>query len=126
MTILIGAAARNSSRALALVRHMSLSPQRPQPSAVYFDPSNASEPSVTLTPENLTKAQREELQNALRVDQAGEVAANYIYKGQLAIFQKDPKYGRLIQASCTHIKPCFNRLNDSRKCGTKRKGISTL
>jgi 3-demethoxyubiquinol 3-hydroxylase len=74
---------------------------------VYFDPSNASEPSVSQTPQNLTKAQREELQRALRVDQAGEVAANYIYKGQLAVFQKDPKYGPLIQVNRAHFGPIF-------------------
>lgn len=68
---------------------------------MYFDPSKATDPSVTRTPENLTEAQREELQSALRVDQAGEVAANYIYKGQLAVFQRDPQYGPLIQASPT-------------------------
>jgi len=73
------------------------SQSRPQPSAAYFDPSKTTDPSVTRTPENLTEAQREELQSALRVDQAGEVAANYIYKGQLAVFQRDPKYGPLIQ-----------------------------
>jgi len=73
------------------------STSRPQPSAAYFDPSKATDPSIARTPENLTEAQREQLQSALRVDQAGEVAANYIYKGQLAVFQKDPKYGPLIQ-----------------------------
>jgi ubiquinone biosynthesis monooxygenase Coq7 len=78
---------------------------RCQPSAAYFDESKATDSSVTQTPENLTDAQREELQSALRVDQAGEVAANYIYRGQLAVFQKDPKYGPLIQVSSTHSKP---------------------
>ncbi|KAF9792425.1 COQ7 protein [Thelephora terrestris] len=69
----------------------------PQPSAAYLDPSKARDPSTTQTPEDLTEAQRGELHRALRVDQAGEVAANYIYKGQLAVFQTDPKYGPLIQ-----------------------------
>lgn len=91
-------ATRNPLRPLAQVRYTSLSSHlRPQPSAAYFDPSKATDPSVTQTPEDLTETQREELQSALRVDQAGEVAANYIYKGQLAIFQRDPKYGPLIQ-----------------------------
>lgn len=75
----------------------------PQPSAAYLDSSRATDPSVTQTPESLTKTQREELQSALRVDQAGEVAANYIYKGQLAVFQKDPKYGPLIQVRPSHL-----------------------
>ena len=71
---------------------------------MYFDPSKATDPSVTQTPENLTEAQREELESILRVDQAGEVAANYIYKGQLAVFQRDPEYGPLIQVSSAHFK----------------------
>jgi len=33
----------------------------------------------------------------LRVDQAGEVAANYIYKGQLAVLQRDRATAALIQ-----------------------------
>jgi len=69
----------------------------PQPSAAYLYPSKARDPSTTQTPEDLTESQRGELHRALRVDQAGEVAANYIYKGQLAVFQTDPKYGPLIQ-----------------------------
>lgn len=74
---------------------------------VYFDPSSASEPSVSQTPQNLTEAQREELQSALRVDQAGEVAANYIYKGQFAVLQRDPKYGPLIQVNRARVKLVF-------------------
>jgi len=96
--MLVWAATRNSARPLARVRYTSAaSHPRPQPSAAYFDPSKTADPSVTQTPENLTEAQREELESALRVDQAGEVAANYIYKGQLAVFQRDPQYGPLIQ-----------------------------
>lgn len=96
------AATRGCLRPLARVRYISVSSDsRPQPSAAYFDPSKATHPSVTQTPEDLNEAQRKELQSALRVDQAGEVAANYIYKGQLAVFQTDSEYGPLIQASPT-------------------------
>lgn len=92
----------NLSRPFTRVRYTSgYLHSQPQPSAVYFDPSKATDPSVTQTPENLTEAQREELRSALRVDQAGEVAASYIYKGQLAVFQRDPEYGPLIQVSPT-------------------------
>ena len=102
------AATRNLLRPLTRVRYLSVSlHSQPQPSAMYFDPSKATDPSVTQTPENLTEAQREELQSALRVDQAGEVAANYIYKGQLAVFQRDPQYGPLIQASPTRLTLIF-------------------
>ena len=93
-------------RALSQVRGMSMSSHSPlRPSSVYFDPSATTDPSIAQTPDNLTEAQREELQSALRVDQAGEVAANYIYKGQLAVFRRDPKYGPLIQVSPTYFKP---------------------
>ena len=98
MTMLVRAATRNPLRLSTLVRYTSmLSHSRPQPSAAYFDPSMSADPSVAQSPENLTQTQRETLQSALRVDQAGEVAANYIYKGQLAVFQRDPRYGPLIQ-----------------------------
>jgi ubiquinone biosynthesis monooxygenase Coq7 len=91
-------AVTRSSQPLARVRYTStFSHSRPRPSAAYLDTSKATDPSINQTPENLTEAQREELQSALRVDQAGEVAANYIYKGQLAVFHRDPKYGPLIQ-----------------------------
>jgi len=70
---------------------------RAQPSGVYFDSAKSSDPSVSTTPDNLSAAQRYELESALRVDQAGEVAANYIYKGQLAVLGNDPKSGPLIQ-----------------------------
>jgi len=87
------------------------SDSRPQPSTAYFDPSKATHPSVTQTPENLNEAQREELQTALRVDQAGEVAANYIYKGQLAVFQTDPEYGPLIQEMWDQEKKHLSVMN---------------
>ena len=103
MTIFIRAATRNPLQPHTRVRYTSiLSHSRPQPSRAYFDPSMSADPSVTQTPENLTQTQREELQSALRVDQAGEVAANYIYQGQLAVFQGDPRYGPLIQ-----VCPCL-------------------
>lgn len=70
---------------------------RAQPSDVYFDPAKSSDPSVSTTPDNLSTTQRHDLGSALRVDQAGEVAANYIYKGQLAVLGNDPKSGPLIQ-----------------------------
>lgn len=49
------------------------------------------------TPSDLTRPERKTLEAALRVDQAGEVAANYIYMGQMAVLGKDPKVGGLIQ-----------------------------
>ncbi|KAH8102849.1 COQ7-domain-containing protein [Cristinia sonorae] len=66
------------------------------PSAAYTDPSRHGELAVSTTPQ-LTEQQRARLEAALRVDQAGEVAANYIYKGQLAVLRRDPLAGPLIQ-----------------------------
>jgi ubiquinone biosynthesis monooxygenase Coq7 len=56
------------------------------------------DPATTESPSFLTAAQRKALDAAIRVDQAGEVAANWIYKGQLAVLGRDPTAGQLIQA----------------------------
>ena len=53
-----------------------------QMSSVYLDPTRSNELSFNTSPLDLTHAQREALDSALRVDQAGEIAANWIYKGQ--------------------------------------------
>ncbi|KAJ7098160.1 ubiquinone biosynthesis protein COQ7-domain-containing protein [Mycena belliarum] len=66
------------------------------PSAAYTDPSKAHDPAVRSTP-NITRAQRHQLDRALRIDQAGEIAANYIYMGQMFIFSKDDTLKPLIQ-----------------------------
>jgi ubiquinone biosynthesis monooxygenase Coq7 len=66
-------------------------------SSRYTDPSNLLDPSVTTTPDNMSPAQRAALDSALRVDQAGEVAANWIYKGQLLVLGRDPSVGPIIQ-----------------------------
>jgi len=65
------------------------------PSSAYLDKNP--DASTSSTPNDLSPSQRNLLEAALRVDQAGEVAANYIYKGQLAIFQRDPATAALIQ-----------------------------
>ena len=78
------------------------------PSAAYTDPSRHAEPGVSSTPD-ITPEQRQRLDAALRVDQAGEIAANYIYKGQLAVLGKHPVAGPLIQVSpfCGRlVSPC--------------------
>lgn len=66
-------------------------------SAIYLDPSRSEESAVSTTLTDLTAEQREALDSALRVDQAGEIAANWIYKGQLFILGRDPSVGPLIQ-----------------------------
>ncbi|GLB35286.1 putative catalyzes the hydroxylation of 2-polyprenyl-3-methyl-6- methoxy-1,4-benzoquinol (DMQH2) during ubiquinone biosynthesis [Lyophyllum shimeji] len=64
---------------------------------MYTDPLHGTDPAVTTTPQNITAQQREALDSALRVDQAGEVAANWIYKGQLFVLGRDKRAGPLIQ-----------------------------
>ena len=71
---------------------------------------------------NLTVAQREMLDSALRVDQAGEVAANWIYKGQMYILGQNPTVGPLIQVCRTkNFQSSLNLF--SRKCGSKKRNI---
>lgn len=52
---------------------------------------------MTSTPKDITREQRKALEGALRVDQAGEVAANWIYHGQHYVLGKDRETGPLIQ-----------------------------
>lgn len=66
-------------------------------SAAYTDPLRCDDPAVNTTPSNLTPHQREILGSALRVDQAGEIAANWIYRGQHLVLGRDPSTGPLIQ-----------------------------
>lgn len=68
-----------------------------------MDSSRSHDPSVNGTPSDLPVLQRQALESALRVDQVGEVAANWIYRGQLAILGKDPHSGPLIQVCLFHI-----------------------
>lgn len=76
------------------------------PSDAYFDPSRSGHPSTASTPEYLTQEQREAIDIALRVDQAGEIAANYIYKGQHAVLGRDPKLGPLVQVRSRTLRHC--------------------
>jgi len=69
----------------------------PVPSSAYIDRISRPNESTSSTPDDLSPSQRRLLEAALRVDQAGEVAANYIYEGQLAILRHDPATSALIQ-----------------------------
>ncbi|KAJ8078511.1 ubiquinone biosynthesis monooxygenase Coq7 [Marasmius tenuissimus] len=66
-------------------------------SRAYTDPSSSNDPAITTTPSNITEEQRAALDSALRIDQAGEIAANAIYRGQHFILGKDRAVGELIQ-----------------------------
>lgn len=49
------------------------------------------------TPNDLTSEQKKLLDASIRIDHAGEIAANWIYKGQLAVLGRDPEVGAIIQ-----------------------------
>jgi len=68
-------------------------------SAAYTDSSlcDAQDPASSSTPTGLSHKQRDILDRAIRVDQAGEIAANWIYKGQMVVLGKDPHVGPIIQ-----------------------------
>lgn len=61
--------------------------------------------ATTETPSDLTPKQRQVLERIIRVDQAGELGANYIYMGQLAVLSrgKDKKVADLVQVSESRI-----------------------
>lgn len=74
------------------------------PSAAYTNPARRSELGVSESP-GMTYEQWEVLDQSLRVDQAGEVAANFIYHGQNYILGKDPIAGPLIRVCLIVISP---------------------
>ncbi|TCD59817.1 hypothetical protein EIP91_011396 [Steccherinum ochraceum] len=83
---------------------------RSLPSAAYTDPTRNNEPAVRSTPD-ITEHQRNRLEAALRVDQAGEVAANYIYMGQLAVLGRNRVAGPLIQEMWDQEKKHLDVMN---------------
>jgi Ubiquinone biosynthesis protein COQ7 len=108
----------------AVCSHHTMATAPQTPSAVYMDPSKSRDPAVASTPGGLTAMQREALDSALRVDQAGEVAANWIYKGQFAVLGRDPTAGPLIQVCCFNFNLHTNSYEHAfRKCGIRRRNI---
>lgn len=86
---------RNLAR-LAQIRRFTTD-AKVQASSVYLDQVQFRNPAVSTTPQNITEKQKTALDAALRVDQAGEVAANWIYMGQMAVLGREPKTGALLQ-----------------------------
>ena len=86
-----------NSRIARVVAHRPCGTTRALASAAYTDPLRCDGPAANTTPSNLTPQQREILDSALRVDQAGEIAANWIYKGQHLVLGRDASTGPLIQ-----------------------------
>ncbi|KAG9010080.1 hypothetical protein FRB94_004414 [Tulasnella sp. JGI-2019a] len=72
---------------------------------------NAPSEGTSSTPDNLTTSQRKELQSAIRVDQAGELAANAIYQGQLFVLGGDKEVGPVIQDMWEQEKKHFKIMN---------------
>ena len=71
-------------------------------SRAYFEATDPRHAASRTTPQDLSTHQRHLLDSALRVDQAGELAADAIYRGQLAVLGRDPATGPLIQA-CSFV-----------------------
>jgi len=53
--------------------------------------------SAPVAPLRLSEEQRALLEEMIRVDQAGELGANWIYRGQYAVLGSDKKVGPLLQ-----------------------------
>ncbi|KAF5324650.1 hypothetical protein D9611_004382 [Ephemerocybe angulata] len=79
------------------LRRQGLSVSRGLASSAYTNPTKAGDEATTTTPEDLTPHQRKLLEGALRVDQAGEIAANWIYHGQHVVLSRDRATGELIK-----------------------------
>ncbi|KAJ7632363.1 COQ7 protein [Roridomyces roridus] len=75
---------------------LSTTVRRAYSSAIYLNPSRAKDAAVCTTP-TITHVQRQQLDSALRVDQAGEIAANYIYMGQMSVLGRNRALRPLIQ-----------------------------
>jgi hypothetical protein len=76
---------------------------RPLPSKAYTDILKRENSAVQSTPGDLSPSERNVLESALRVDQAGEIAANYIYRGQIAVLGRDRQVGKLIQVCFVNV-----------------------
>ncbi|EJD53386.1 COQ7 protein [Auricularia subglabra TFB-10046 SS5] len=101
-------------RAAATLARRALSTQATSqlPSAAYYAPTRRTEPATGSSPTNLSPQQRRALDAAIRVDQAGEVAANWIYMGQHAVLGRDPATGALIQEMWDQEKKHLHVMNE--------------
>ncbi|KAJ3183509.1 ubiquinone biosynthesis monooxygenase Coq7 [Geranomyces variabilis] len=88
-----------------LIRHLARNhlQRRLQSTVTYAAPTDAAAGAVPNAspppppPAPLTQEQKDLIASMLRVDQAGELGANWIYKGQMAVFENDPKVGPVVQ-----------------------------
>jgi hypothetical protein len=94
-------------------------------SSRYMDPNHSQDPAVSTTPSDLTPGQRVMLDSALRVDQAGEVAANWIYKGQMLVLGRDPATASLIQVMRFLFVTVFRQIQRIQFSGNVGSGEET-
>lgn len=59
--------------------------------------SSSSSETKDVPPLRLSREQRAALEEMIRVDQAGELGANWIYRGQYAVLGSDKKVGPLLE-----------------------------
>ena len=98
--------ASRSSHSTPAASSSHLSTHRTLASDAYTKSTDPDAPSVSTTP-NITPEQRSALDAALRVDQAGEIAANWIYMGQYAVFSRDKNTRELIKVRCPNHADIF-------------------
>jgi len=99
------------NRAWTMTRRCASNMARIPPSARYVAATRADDESTMGTPEYLSPVQRETLASAIRVDQAGEVAANWIYRGQMTVLGKDAVAGSVIQGMWDQEKKHLDVMN---------------
>lgn len=76
-------------------------PHPPSSSSSSSSPSPADASQVP--PLRLSEEQRELLERMIRIDQAGELGANWIYRGQYAVLGSDKKVGPLLQVGANQL-----------------------
>lgn len=69
-------------------------------------------PSRPVSDRSLTAKEREIIEPMIRVDQAGEVGAYYIYKGQIAVLGHDKKLRPILQEMWDQEKVHLARFDD--------------
>jgi len=87
-------------------RRLTTAASPPRPSDAYLASSSSRRPPAELTPA---------LDSALRVDHAGEVAANWIYRGQYAVLGRDKDVGPVIQEMWNQEKKHLEVMNKLQK-----------
>ncbi|KAJ3363914.1 hypothetical protein GGF32_003011 [Allomyces javanicus] len=100
----VPAAARSARAALAAASHRAFSATALRrddaataAATAAAGPDESDFAAADTTPiKKLTREQHQLLDEILRVDQAGEIGANFIYKGQMAVLGRDPKVGPLL------------------------------